>query len=1436
MEIFHPLIARWFDEKYGEPTDIQTLAWPRIARGENLLVTAPTGSGKTLAAFLWSINRFTTGALETGATRVLYVSPLKALNNDIRKNLVSPLQELEDLFQRHEHAFPAIRIQTRSGDTDASVRRKMLRVPPEILITTPESLNLLLSSRGGLSLLESLDTVILDEIHAVAGSKRGAYLMSAVERLVRYSGEFQRIALSATVNPVDDIARLVGGYRYSGGKYLPRQISVLQSSGSRAYQLSIRYPPAAASRDKGEKIWEYLSEDFYRKILKNQSTLLFVNSRALCEKLAFMINSAAGDLIAYAHHGSLSREVRLEVEQRLKAGTLSAIVATSTLELGIDIGELDEVILVQSPASIAASVQRIGRSGHEVDGVSKGTIYPTHPHDFIEAAALCKGILDQDIEPTRIIECPLDVLAQIIISATATETRDIDDLYQELRLSTPFQPLTRQHFSLVLDMLAGRYAGHHIQELKPRIIVDRISNTVTARKGSVLSLYLSGGVIPDRGYFQLRLADSNARLGELDEEFVWEAGIGQIFTLGTQSWQVRKITHNDVIVSPATPSKKSPPFWKAEPVNRNFHYAERIGKFLEEANERLDSPGFREDLIHRYHVEDEAAEQIIEYLLRQRHHTATELPHRHHLLMEKISVSPGNASGEQIVLHTGWGAMVNRPFALALEAGWEREYGEQPEIHVSNESLVIQQTSEMTAQDLMRLVPADRLPELIRSRIESSGFFCARFRENAGRALLLSRGRFNERKPLWMSRLQSRKLMDSVRKFEDFPILLETWRTCMKDEFDLPALRRLLDEIATNRITLTEIRVSSPSPFAQSLSWRQINSYMYQEDQPVSRNQSSLKSSLLDEIIDNPQLRPRLPHALIESFETKQLRLASGYQPRDAPELVEWVKERSAIPQDEWNALTASSPAAITFQNDKLGFIERGVRFVVALEDRDHFLSLFEEETEDSRAGLEILIGNWLQYYGPRSLEFLTTMFRLSADRLLPVLDSLVESGELVTGPLLEGDDTEYWCHHRNYEFLLRLRRQDSRVHTEPLSLSCLTPFLFEWQSRFGNDEPVGQIVDVIEQLRYLPGSAALWETEWLPARIRGYDPQSLDLLFQEGDIRWIGTGEKQITFCFRGEEELIPALSGEDPGALFPDTSARYDFASLLDRTGQSAAVLSDRLWKAAWESRVSTDSFRVVRQAIANGFSVPDAKEFTRHQRRRSVRSGFNRWRGTVSFSGTWFLLPKQESKTEDLLEQEELNKDRARVLLDRYGIVFRELLAREHPTFQWRALYRSLRLMELSGEVLSGYFFSDIPGPQYISPKALTMLKRVQENNRIFWINATDPSSSCGLGLAGLAAELPRRTGSSHIVYHGSRIVLVSARQGKALTFFVDEDNDHLSEYLGVLRHLIYRSFQPLRKLEIETINEMPARSSPWLPVIENCFQVVKDHRSVYIERKI
>jgi ATP-dependent helicase Lhr and Lhr-like helicase len=1517
LNLFHLLVQKWFKSRFGSLTDIQTKAWPVIAKGAHVLITAPTGSGKTLSAFLWALNQLITNQLPAGATRVIYVSPLKALNNDIQRNLLAPLGELQQVFEQSRQPFPRIHVLTRSGDTPQSERRRMLRQPPEILITTPESLNLMLSSKGGRSILSQVAVVIMDEIHALISEKRGTYLMTAVDRLVPLAGEFQRIALSATVRPLETVAAFIGGFRIEKGQfeptYLPRDVETVRSTTQKQYHLTIRLVEETFAKDQQKlpakkEIWTPLVAEIKTIIAGNRSTLIFVNSRKLCEKITYLVNRDESFPLAYAHHGSLSRELRYTVEAKLKQGELKAIVATNSLELGIDIGDLDAVVLIQSPSSIASALQRLGRAGHQVDAASRGVLFPTHPHDFLEAAVLVAGIRAQDIEAAHPVECPLDVLAQIIVSMTGTETWQIDRLYDILKTSRPYQNLNREQFDLVLSMLAGRYADTRIRELKTRVSIDRIDNTVRARKGALLSLYMSGGVIPDRGYFNLRHLETNARIGELDEEFVWEARRGQIFTLGTQNWKIERITHNDVLVKPAGSGKTAPPFWIAETFHRGFHFSEKIGRFLEWINENLDSKTLNRMLQRDYGMESVSAKALVRFLSRQKEKSGCDLPHRHHLLVEQVASGPGGAPGNQIILHTYWGGRINRPFAMALEAAWEETFQQQLETFADNNCIYMVLPQDIPAETLLVMVTQDRVTALIRRRLEGSGFFGARFRECAGRALLISHNKMNQRMPLWISRLKSKKLFESIAGYDDFPILLETWRTCLLDMFDLKNLHQLLAELESGEIRWSTVTGSYPSPMAMSGSWRQINEYMYRDDSRSDALHSALRDDLISGLISSPGFRPDFHEDLVAQFETKRKRESRGYAPETPEELLDWVVERIMIPQTEWEVLLLRIEAdheiagqdLLTPLKNKIGVIKppaTETRVVIAMENaarviqtlygdsdrltvetilsdpgenmlvRDplglHILS-DREELEQERMRL---VGEWLSFYGPMSLLRIREKIGINAKLLDRIVNDLAESDRILRGNFFRDLEDEHICDRENFGILLRMKRLAAIPSCKPSPVSLLPYFIANIQHVVKRQADKERLFAHMEQLSCFCLPAAVWESDILPSRLDQYDTSWLDTAMQESDLMWIGCGREKICFCFQVDLDLIQTaemrsectkpddVPGDhsdahkhesDLGLLFPDRGARYDFSTLLRRSRGSASDLSRLLWDFAWQGMVTNDTAVSMRKGIENKFAIPrhavhGQNMVPRHERtrrsghHRGYRGRFSTWKGALPFSGYWRKIEGDVDEA-DLLEAAERTKERIRLLLERYGILFRELLLREQKAFQWRQLFRSLRLMELSGEIVSGYFFSDIPGPQFMSHKGFQILQRLSPDEEIYWMNAVDPASLCGIQIQKLKDRLPRRLVSTHLVYCGDRLVLVSRRHGRDLTFHVGADDPEIQSYLGVLRHLLSRQFQPRRQITVETINDIPAAKSPFVDVLQVSFDVLTEYKQVVLYRKI
>lgn len=1500
---FNPLVAEWFRGQVGKPTEVQIRSWPAIINGDHLLIAAPTGSGKTMTAFLWALNQLIEGNWTAGQTSVLYVSPLKALNNDIHRNLLAPLAQLREKFGRASLEFPHIRVVTRSGDTPSSERRRMLRHPPEILITTPESLNLMLSSAGGRSILTHLETVILDEIHAVINTKRGTHLITAVDRLVDLSGEFQRLALSATIRPMKTVARFVGGYRLTGNEerpaFEPRMVKTVKSGQQKLYDLRLKAPKPPGERAPRETLWDTLVPDIKRLIGRHTSTLVFVNSRRLCEKLVHLINMDEPEPLTYAHHGSLSREVRLAVEQQLKEGRLKAIVATNSLELGIDIGNLDAVILVQSPPAISAAVQRVGRAGHGVGELSRGHFMPTHPWDIVACAVLADSVARQDIEAAAPVTSPLDVLAQIIVSMAGLQTWDINALFNLIRSSYPFRNLARSHFDLVLEMLAGRFDDTRIRELKPRIAIDALENSVAARHGALQALYFSGGTIPDRGYFHLRHADTGDKIGELDEEYVWEAKLGQQFSLGAQAWRIEKITASDVFVRGGNPKGSLPPFWIGESRNRDLYLSQKIGDFLEKVDIQLEGGISRVTLNNTFDAGPDASDQLAEFLTKQRQVTGCSLPHRHHLVLEIISAMPGAPPGHQAVIHTLWGGRVNRPFALALEAAWTTQFGHRIEIYAGNDAIVLMLPHEVDLTELMALVTPENLELHLRNSLEASGFFGARFRECAQRALLLTRRKLNERMPLWLSRLRSAKLLDAVGRFRNFPILLEAWRTCLKDEFDLPGLKSILTEIGNAEIACTTVRTSRPSPMALGTGWRQINEYMYRDDTPRTAQKTALSDELLRELVFQPHLRPRIPREIINAFQEKTQRVRKGYSPFNALELVEWVKERLIIPGKEWRMLNRSmtydhggdAELWVTEAEVKLARADFGNQpepVVVALELADKLRRTLwrdagktvvfktvvapgapgqaetripqSKDAETIVSGTRLL-SQWLQFYGPLEIGEIQSKTGVPENRLAALLDELTRDGVLVRGSLIEGQEVETYCDVKNFEILLRMKRLADQPAIEPREIASLPGFLARCHGLSHPRSHVEGVFEALEKLMCHPAPAAMWETEFLPARLSSYDPSWLDSLMQEGDIMWLGTRREWVTLCFTGELDLIhdPAsdsITGESQAAdplpndaetlkeppvsideLFPDETTRQTFANLQHLLSGTPGEVSHQIWQHVWQGRLTNDTFIALRRGIENRFRMPGTGGGPSVPTRRphSRRGRFRHRRAALASAGFWRRIPGSDKET-DPISSEERKKERVRILLDRYGLVCRELLAREMPQFRWARIFRTLRMMELSGEVITGYFFKGLASLQFMSPHAFRMFKDNGGGAGVYWINATDPLSLCGVDIPELKQRLPKRRATTHLVYKGTNLVAISRGSGKRLWFGNPLGTQDFTKYLVVLHHLLNRRFQPLRRIVIETVNDVPAAKSPYLELLQIEFDATIDLDRVILYRKI
>ncbi len=1419
--VFHSSVQDWFSREFPGPTSVQSQSWPLIADGAHVLITAPTGSGKTLTAFLWSLNQFATGAWSPGHTSVVYISPLKALNNDIQCNLLSPLSALREVAD-----YPRINVQTRSGDTPQSERQRMLRRPPEILITTPESLSLLLTTHKGRQALTQVKTVILDEIHSIVDNRRGVQLMTSLERLVDLAGEFQRIALSATVNPLSVIAAYVGGFSAEGR---PRKVAIVEAPQDKVIDFRVRFPEAARhAAENGEKIWASLADSFRDIIDANQSTLFFTNSRRLAEKITLQINDDRIAPVAYAHHGSLARDIRTEVESRLKAGELQAIVATNSLEMGIDIGHLDEVVLVQSPPSVASTLQRIGRAGHQVGETSVGTLYPTHAQDFLEAAVLSQAVAERDIEPLTPMTNALDVLAQIIISCCANETWEVAALWGLITRSTPYRNLPRQQFDLVIEMLTGRYSGSRVRELKPQLAFDRIAQTLKANKSALFSLYNSGGTIPDRGYYKLRHADSGAVIGELDEEFVWEARIGQTFTLGTQSWQIQRITHNDVMVTTARPGAQVPPFWRSEVSNRSFHFSEKIAQYLELAETQLagrKEAELQQDLESDRGFEATAAEELTAYLVSQRAATRT-LPHRHHLLIEQVNAGPGGYRGpdgiSQLVLHTFWGGCLNRPWALALAAAWHDQFASTPEMHADNNTIVIQASESIEPAKLLTLVNSGNLQALLRASLEQSGFFGARFRECAGRSLLLTRQRFNQRLPLWMSRLQAKKLMTSVAGYSDFPILLETWRTCLVDEFDLAALGAMLDELRDGQISWSHVTTAAPSPFAANVTFDQISRYMYADDSPTRAGSSSLSDELIANAIANESLRPKLSPETIEEFLSKRQRRLAGYEPATSEDWLEWLKERVFIPQHELSE-AQTHESEIPF--GKFATLNRGSRTWFTHPELLHSLQDCGLITRDmfDHPSAEVIDARTAEQFAQEFLSFYGPLSTVQIEALLPFVPAgLLDDDEaFICGQLVAEDATTYYCNLDNFEILLRFQRARSRPAVEARSVSGLPGFIAIWQ-RFGQVNSATAINETLLSLRGWRAPPGIWLQDLFAARFPAFSAHHLDTALADLQLSWFGCGRESVSVGYPEDADLVSPAGVSSLREMFVDPNARYTFFQLADRQDAGLDTFNELWWNSIWAGELIADSLQPLRQGLARNYSFTGTSSLSTSMQtsRRAARTKSQGW------GGNWSVRTPREQEVDPLTRLED-EKECARLLLDRYGFVCRELANREGGELKWSRVFKALRTMELAGEVFAGYFFEGLSGPQFISPAGLNLFQRNDAPPAAYWVNALDPVSPCGLGLG--SDTLPQRRAANYLSYLGHELALITENLGRRLTFHVPPDHASILQVVAVLSYLVTTH----KRLHVDTINGEPTRSSPYLAVLTQVLKPVKDHKQIYFE---
>ena len=1334
LSVFSEATRSWFTHAFEGPTPAQTLGWPAIARGGHTLIQAPTGSGKTLAAFLYGIDRLNSAPGE--GLRLLYVSPLKALNYDIERNLRGPLAGLRS----------ELRVGVRTGDTTQKERAAMLREPPDILITTPESLFLLLTSRAREN-LKSVETVIVDEVHAVAGTKRGAHLALSLERLQRLVGEpVQRVGLSATQRPLEEIGRFV-----SGG----REIELVDAGRAKELDLKVVVPlDDMREPEEQQSIWPSIYPEILELVRAHRSTIVFVNNRRLAERLALRLNDLAEEEIARAHHGSLAREQRVEIEELLKMGEIPCLVATSSLELGIDMGAVDLVIQVESPKSVARGLQRIGRAGHELGAVSKGRIFPKFRADLLESAVVARRMLDGAIEETQIPRNPLDVLAQQIVAICADEEISVDELHGLVRGAYPFADLSRVQLENVLDMLDGRYPSDEFAELRARVVWDRTAGVVRGRQGARRLAVTNAGTIPDRGLFGVHLVDGGGRVGELDEEMVYEARAGQTFLLGASTWRIEEITRDRVLVSPAPGVPGAVPFWKGEGVGRPYELGEAIGAASRELVALDDEKAVAR--LHADHMLDERAAQNLMIFLREQQSATTAVPSDRTIVVERFRDEIGDW---RLCVLTPFGGRVHAPWALALGARLRESLGLETQAIWSDDGIAIHlpdADAPPPVDDV--LLDPETVEELVVQELGDTALFGARFRENAGRALLIPRRRPGERTPLWQQRLKAQSLLQVARRYPAFPVVLETYRECLQDVFDLPALKRLLSGLRSRQIDLVDVETPSASPYAASLLFDYVANYMYEDDTPAAERRAqalSLDRDLLKELLGQEELRDLIdPGALADVEE----RLRG--EARTPDELHDLLRRRGDLREGEYPEDLAESLLA-----ERRAVIVRvaGEERLIAAEDAGRYRDavgamppggLPEVFLEADEAPLESLVRRFARSRGPFTTAQANERFGRDVE---PALRDLERRDELVRGELRPGGTEREWC---DPEVLRRLRRASLaalRREVEPVEQAAFGRFLPSWHG-------IGRRASLREALVPLQGLAlpvALWESDVLPRRVPGYRPEQLDALCGSGEVVWVGAGLDRVALYFREDAVAL----GQPPAADRPEREVHERLRAALSRsalfwfdlladTGLEAEEALPALWDLVWAGEITNDAWTPLR-AGRRYQTTPRRPRERRFSRRRATE--------TTATQGRWSLASRLFGTRPGA--DPGRGPDRralAELLLERHGIVTRDGVRAEGIPGGFGAVYGELRSLETLGLCRRGYFVEGLGGAQFALGGAVERLRELRpkdgEEPEPLVLAAADPAQPYGAAL-----PWPKRAGARAARVAGAHVVLLGGERG-------------------------------------------------------------------------
>lgn len=1521
LENFSPLTRAWFRKTYGEPTPPQAQGWLPIQRGDHTLILAPTGSGKTLAAFLWGIDTlFQTleqeqtndkgrktkkelrsssvlGPLSPDGIHLLYISPLKALNNDIERNLRVPLEGIREFAAQQKIHLPHLRVAVRTGDTPAKTRAGMLKHPPHILITTPESLYLMLTSPRARELFRTTRTVIVDEIHTLAGNKRGVHLALSLERLQHIAqSRVQRIGLSATIKPLDEVARFLGGQESGvGGQGLgknldntippphspspsPRPLTIVDARYKKNLDLEI-VTVVDDFRQLGgtDSIWAHVVPNVLNDIRTHTTTLIFSNSRRLAERTADRLNAqleaeqseeiepgspaalAPGGVMRgkgifaigaegpiRAHHGSMSKQARRELEEDLKAGKLPALVGTSSLELGIDIGAVDLVVQLQSPKSVAQGLQRVGRSGHLVGQTSHGKIYATFREDLAEAAAIARGMLEGDVEPTHCPQNALDVLSQQIVACVAMQDWDADELFALVRGAYPYHQLSHNAYVSVLDMLTGKFyldaPGVRAAEmLRPKIAWDKVNNRLSALSGSRLLAISNVGTIPDTGQYKIYLDDNKTRLGELDEEFVFETRPGDTFLFGSQVWRALEIKDDRVIVERAPGATPRMPFWRGDAAWRPFALGERIGRFRREVAAMVETRRvFDADVLSdadvtktlrvlydEYALDEKSARNLLGYVQAQIHSIGA-ISSDKTIIVETFQ----NAVGDpHVVIHSPFGGRVNGAWAVALTSLIRERTGITPEVMTNDDGIIFRfnASDPNFSLELFANLSAPEARERILRELPESAVFGAQFRMNAARALLLTKPRAGKRTPFWLQRLKAKDLLAYVKRAPEFPILIETYRDVLSEVFDLPHLELVLNRIAAGEIQIVTHESVVPSPVASGLLFNFVSTYLYEWDAPKAERSLQLLSvprQTLQEVMQGIDWSELLKPEAIAQVLGRVQHTAQGYQARTKEELAFYLRELGDLTLDEMRARCAGDADAWLKQlADEKRIVE--IEIPTARARATRWVSVESESEYNALAQNEKVLKRYLAFCGPVTRAQILERYAFDETWLDERLRQWTQAGELARGhftaqaleELIDASLLEQ-IHRRTLNVL--------REQVQPVSVFAYADFLARWQHAHPATQWQAEnaVALILKQLRGISLPGIVWERDVLPARVAEYAEADLDTLFENGAQVWVGAGavgsrsettkRMRAQFFERGEGALF--IGEVDTNDLSDKARMVYEFlqsegASFATDIQNSTRLAGDALAQALSELTLrglaTNDEIETLRNLLEHGSVVrgvlnvsasarkplsaleaeldarlgPRPLKMTRYReakKRTQERIARSLSQQASPWRGRWALVQRTSILGAPLSDEARAEKW-ARILLERYGVITRSVLEREENA-PLELLYPLWQRMEWRGQVRRGIFVADMPGVQYALPEAVEQLRIAQNalHEAPYILNAADPANLFGgEGSAWKFARLP----STHLVLWRGQPVLIAQENGERLTSATNVSDDVLRDALKI-----------------------------------------------------